>query len=298
MVKTFSSETKKYFGAHISAAGGVENCPQRAYEIGANTFALFTKNQRQWIAKPLTEESITAFKQQCDHFGFERDKLLPHDSYLINLGNPEKEKREKSINAFIDEMERCNQLDLTLLNFHPGSHLNQISEQSCLSLIAESINIAHQAVPNVVAVIENTAGQGTNLGWHFDQLAQIIDQVDDKDRVGVCLDTCHLFAAGYDLRTYESCELVFSDFERSVGLHYLRAMHLNDSKVPLGKRVDRHDSLGSGHIGWDAFSYIASDPRFVNIPMILETIRPELWAQEIATLKEFELSRKKTVIHS
>ncbi|MBD1558906.1 deoxyribonuclease IV [Vibrio sp. S9_S30] len=275
----------KYIGAHVSAAGGVDKAPQRAREIGANAFALFTKNQRQWAAKPLEEETITAFKTQCEIHGFRADSILPHDSYLINLGAPEQEKLEKSRSAFIDEMRRCEQLGLTLLNFHPGSHLKKISEQACLSLIAESINIAHQAVPNVIAVIENTAGQGTNLGWRFEQLAEIISQVEDKSRVGVCIDTCHAFAAGYDLRTFETCEQTFKAFENTVGMHYLRAMHLNDSKVEFASRVDRHHSLGKGEIGWDCFQYIAQDVRFDGIPLILETIEPEIWKDEIQTLR-------------
>ncbi|MGR5176750.1 deoxyribonuclease IV [Vibrio parahaemolyticus] len=278
---------KKYIGAHVSAAGGVDNVPQRASEIGANAFALFTKNQRQWVAKPLTEEVIANFKSECAKFGFRPEQILPHDSYLINLGAPEIEKLEKSRAAFIDEMERCQQLGLTLLNFHPGSHLKQISEEECLDRIAESINLAHQAVPEVVAVIENTAGQGSNLGWRFEHLAHIIDKVVDKSRVGVCIDTCHTFTAGYDLSTKSACEQTFAEFDRIVGMHYLRAMHLNDSKIPLGGRVDRHHSLGQGEIGWACFEYIMQDPRFDSIPLILETIDPTIWVDEIQQLRRF-----------
>ncbi|MUK60461.1 deoxyribonuclease IV [Aliivibrio fischeri] len=281
----------KYIGAHVSAAGGVDQAPKRAYQIGANAFALFTKNQRQWVAKPLTKKIISDFKANCKRFGFSSDQILPHDSYLINLGAPEAEKLEKSRAAFIDEMERCHQLGLTLLNFHPGSHLKKISEDECLSLIAESINLAHQAVPDVVAVIENTAGQGTNLGWKFEQLAQIIEQVEDKSRVGICIDTCHTFAAGYDLSSKEACEHTFAEFERIVGFQYLRGMHINDAKIELGSRVDRHHSLGQGTIGWDCFEYIMQDDRFNNIPLVLETIDPDLWKDEIAQLRT--LSEKK-----
>ncbi|MEJ3600828.1 deoxyribonuclease IV [Vibrio vulnificus] len=280
----------KFIGAHVSAAGGVDNAPLRAREIGANAFALFTKNQRLWVAKPLEEKTIAAFKANCALLGFSPQQILPHDSYLINLGAPEAEKLEKSRLAFIDEMERCQQLGLNLLNFHPGSHLEKISEKACLSLIAESINLAHQAVPDVVAVIENTAGQGSNLGWRFEHLAEIIEQVEDKRRVGVCLDTCHTFAAGYDLRTPEACEATFAEFERVVGMHYLRAMHINDSKVKLASKVDRHHALGKGEIGWDCFEYIAKDSRFDSIPLILETIEPELWPQEIEQLRKYHLS--------
>ncbi|MGR5093367.1 deoxyribonuclease IV [Vibrio maritimus] len=281
---------KKFIGAHVSAAGGVDNVPQRASEIGANAFALFTKNQRQWVAKPLDEKVIQNFKAECRKYGFRAEQILPHDSYLINLGAPEQEKLEKSRAAFIDEMERCHQLGLTLLNFHPGSHLRKISEQECLDRIAESINLAHQAVPEVIAVIENTAGQGTNLGWRFEHLAHIINKVDDKSRVGVCIDTCHTFTAGYDLRTKEACEATFAEFDRVVGMHYLRAMHLNDSKIPLAGKVDRHQSLGKGEIGWDCFEYIAKDPRFDSMPLILETIEPEIWADEIQQLRLFAIN--------
>ncbi len=285
MGKAMPKLGNKYIGAHVSAAGGVDNAPLRAAEIGANAFALFTKNQRQWAAKPLDPEVIARFKNHCRQYGFGPEQILPHDSYLINLGAPDDEKLSKSRAAFIDEFERCFQLGLSLLNFHPGSHLRQISESDCLTRIAESINLAHQRVPDVIAVIENTAGQGSNLGWRFEQLAEIIDQVEDKNRVGVCLDTCHAFAAGYDLGSEQGCEQVFAEFERIVGMHYLRAMHVNDSKGARGSRLDRHHSLGQGEIGWPCFEYIAKDPRFDNIPLILETINPEIWPDEIAHLR-------------
>ncbi|AJR09877.1 deoxyribonuclease IV [Photobacterium gaetbulicola] len=277
----------KLIGAHVSAAGGVHNSPDNANKIGANAFALFTKNQRQWVAKPLEQDVIKAFKARCQQYGFTPDAILPHDSYLINLGAPEREKLEKSRTAFIDEMARCEQLGLHLLNFHPGSHLKKISESECLALIAESINLAHAAVPNVVAVIENTAGQGSNLGWRFEQLASIIEQVEDKSRVGVCIDTCHAFAAGYDLRSETATDKTFAEFDLVVGMQYLRGMHLNDSKGGLGSHLDRHHSLGEGEIGWDCFRYVMQDSRFDNIPLVLETINPDIWRQEIATLRSF-----------
>lgn len=238
----------------------------------------------------LEAKTISSFKANCKMLGFSAEHILPHDSYLINLGAPEVDKLDKSRAAFIDEMERCNQLGLTLLNFHPGSHLKKVSEQECLATIAASINLAHKTVPDVVAVIENTAGQGTNLGWKFEHLAEIIEQVEDKDRVGVCIDTCHTFTAGYDLRTKEDCERTFAEFDRIVGMHYLRAMHLNDSKVEFASKVDRHHSLGKGEIGWDCFEYIAKDSRFDGIPLILETIDPDIWQQEINTLRQFHLA--------
>ncbi len=290
MTKEVKALNRKYIGAHVSAAGGVDQAPIRAKEIGANAFALFTKNQRQWVAKPLEESTINNFKEQCQQLGFSADHILPHDSYLINLGAPDPEKLAKSRAAFIDEMERCQQLGLKLLNFHPGSHLKLISEQECLTTIAESINLAHKAVPDVIAVIENTAGQGTNLGWSFEQLAAIIEQVEDKSRVGVCLDTCHAFAAGYDLSSFAACEKTFAEFEHIVGMHYLRAMHINDSKGALGSRLDRHHSLGQGEIGWQCFEYIAKDPRFDRIPLILETIDSSEWHAEIATMRHYHLS--------
>ena len=275
----------KYIGAHVSASGGVEQAVLRAVDIGANAFALFTKNQRQWKAPPLKAETIEKFKRFCQVHHFTADQILPHDSYLINLGSPEMEGLEKSRAAFIDEMERANQLGLRLLNFHPGSHLNKISEQDCLARIAESINIAVSKVPNVIAVIENTAGQGSNLGYRFEHLAEIIEQVEDKSRVGVCLDTCHTFSAGYDISSLEQCEKTFAEFEQVVGFKYLRGMHLNGSKTPLGSRKDRHDTLREGTIGTAFCEFIMKDERFDGIPMILETINPDIWAEEIKFLR-------------
>lgn len=278
----------KFIGAHVSAAGGVEHAVLRAQEIGANAFALFTKNQRQWSAPPLTLPAITAFREQCAQHGYGPKQILPHDSYLINLGHPDPEAREKSRNAFLDELQRCEQLGLLMLNFHPGSHLRQISEQECLGLIADSINWALSRSERVIAVLENTAGQGSNLGYRFDHLAEIIEQVEDKSRVGVCLDTCHTFAAGYDLRSRVDCDATFAEFERTVGFRYLRGMHINDSKAPLASRVDRHHSLGKGHLGEGVFRYIMRDSRFDGIPLILETIDPAIWHEEIAWLRQQE----------
>ncbi|HEY5790496.1 MAG TPA: deoxyribonuclease IV [Gammaproteobacteria bacterium] len=276
----------KYIGAHVSASGGVENAPLNAAEIGASAFALFTKNQRQWVAKPLSEESIDAFRANCAAHGFAPQQVLPHDSYLINLGHPEDDALAKSRAAFTDEMERCAQLGLCYLNFHPGSHLNKIDVDACLARIAESINLALAATEGVTAVIENTAGQGSNLGHRFEHLAAIIDRVEDKARVGVCLDTCHTFAAGYDLRSTADCEATFAEFERVVGFGYLRGVHLNDAKSGYDSRVDRHQSLGRGNIGIEVFRYIMNDPRFDGVPMVLETIDPEIWPDEIRLLHD------------
>lgn len=277
---------KKKIGAHVSASGGVELAPANAHAIGADAFALFTKNQRQWVSKPLTAESIELFKKSCADYGFEPEYILPHDSYLINLGHPEEEGLTKSRNAFLDEMQRCEQLGLKLLNFHPGSHLNKVSKEECLDRIAESINHALEKTSGVTAVIENTAGQGSNLGNEFWQLKYIIDRVEDKSRVGVCLDTCHTFTAGYDfLSDYDR---VFEQFDKEVGFEYLRGMHLNDSKKALGSRVDRHDSIGKGLIGNAFFEKLMKDPRFDNMPLILETPDETLWAEEIAWLRSVE----------
>ena len=277
----------KYIGAHVSASGGVENSPVNASKIGANAFALFTKNQRQWKAKPLTAENIDKFAINCEKYDYKPEQILPHDSYLINLGNPDPIALEKSRNAFLDEMQRASQLGLTLLNFHPGSHLKNISVDECLDMIAESINLALDQTQGVVAVIENTAGQGSNLGFEFEQLAHIIDKVEDKQRVGICFDTCHAFAAGYDLVSREACDATFAKFEEIVGFNYLRGMHLNDAKKPVNSRVDRHETLGNGEIGITAFQYIMQDKRFDDIPLILETPDPAGWSEEINMLRRF-----------
>lgn len=274
----------KYIGAHVSASGGVENAPLNAQAIGATAFALFTKNQRQWKARPLTDQSISQFRDNLNAAGIAAEHVLPHDSYLINLGHPEAEALQKSRETFLDEMRRCEQLGLKLLNFHPGSHLKKIPEAESLALVADSINWALDQTKDVIAVIENTAGQGSNLGHRFEHLATIIEGVEDKSRVGVCLDTCHTFTAGYDLRTTDACEASFAEFERIVGFNYLRGVHLNDSKPDLGSRVDRHESLGKGKLGWTVFDYIMNDRRFDDIPMVLETIDDSLWADEIKQL--------------
>lgn len=277
----------KYIGAHVSAAGGVENAPINANAIGATAFALFTKNQRQWVAPPLSEKSIKAFRDNCQKFGYEPFQILPHDSYLINLGHPEKEGLLKSREAFLDEMFRCGQLGLDRLNFHPGSHLNKTDEESCLKTIAESINIALDKTNNVTAVIENTAGQGSNLGYVFEHLRFIIDHVEDKSRVGVCLDTCHTFTAGYDLLSEEKLNDVLNRFDAIVGFKFLKGMHLNDSKKELGSKVDRHDSLGKGFLGTEPFKWLMKNKWLDNMPLILETPDETLWSEEIALLKQW-----------
>ncbi len=277
----------KYVGAHVSASGGVENAPENAHAIGAKAFALFTKNQRQWFSKPLTENSIRLFRENCEKYGYAPNQILPHDSYLINLGHPEKEPLEKSRAAFLDELQRCEQLGLDRLNFHPGSHLKRITEEASLNTIAESINWALDKTKGVTAVIENTAGQGTNLGYRFEQLATIIDRVEDKSRVGVCIDTCHTYTSGYDIKTEAGYNNTFANFGSIVGFQYLKGIHLNDSKKELASRVDRHDNIGKGFIGPDLFRRIMNDPRFDDMPLILETPDTNLWPLEIEMLYAF-----------
>jgi deoxyribonuclease-4 len=277
----------KYVGAHVSASGGVENAPLRAKDIGAKAFALFTKNQRQWNAKPLSEKSVDEFKKNIKIAGIEPKHILPHDSYLINLGHPDKDKLQKSREAFIDEVERCEILGLDRLNFHPGSHLREISEDECIKLIAESINLALQKSKGISMVIENTAGQGSNIGYRFEHLAKIIELSDDKSRMGVCIDTCHMFSAGYDMRDKESYEKSFAEFDSVVGFEYLKGMHLNDSKVPFASKKDRHHSIGEGEIGAEAFRLIMNDPRMDDIPLVLETIDETIWDKEIEMLYGF-----------
>jgi deoxyribonuclease-4 len=277
----------KYIGAHVSAQGGVENAPVNANQIGAKAFALFTKNQRQWFASPLTKASIKSFRENCEKFDYKPFQILPHDSYLINLGHPEKEALEKSRDSFLDEMQRCEQLGLDRLNFHPGSHLNAISVDECLKRIAESINIVLDKTNGVCAVIENTAGQGTNLGHKFEQLGEIILHVEDKSRVGVCIDTCHAFTSGYNVKTAEGFADTFKQFDEIVGFKYLKGMHLNDSKKELGTRVDRHDNLGAGLMGEEIFYLIMNDLRFDDMPLILETPEESFWEAEIKKLYSF-----------
>lgn len=277
----------KYIGAHVSIAGGVENAPLNAAAIGAKAFAMFTKNQRQWTSPPLTETSIEAFKANCRKHGYAPEHILPHDGYLINLGNPDPVKREQSRKAFTDEMKRCMLLGLDRLNFHPGSHLREIPEEECLRLIAESVNAALDETEGVTAVLENTAGQGSNLGYSFEQLARIMEMIRDTSRIGVCIDTCHSFAAGYDLKSEEGYEKTMEAFERTIGFRYLRGVHLNDSKSVLGGHLDRHNSIGRGELGLEPFRRMMNDPRFDNVPMVLETIDETLWPEEIRLLYSF-----------
>ena len=277
----------KFIGAHVSAQGGVENAPLNARAIGATAFALFVKNQRQWSAPPLSEESVMRFKKNCAECGYAPQAILPHDGYLINLGQPEPEKRRRSVEAFVDELQRCAALGLDRMNFHPGSHLRLVSEEEDIAIIASSVREALERVPGVTAVFENTAGQGSNMGFRFEQLAAMLEKVDLPDRVGVCIDTCHAFASGYDLASPESFDRVWREFDRLIGFKYLKGMHLNDAKAGAGSHLDRHESLGQGTLGWSPFERLMKDPRFDGIPLILETVDPDLWPEEIAKLKSW-----------
>lgn len=274
----------KFVGAHVSTEGSVAEAPLRAAAIGAKSFALFTRNPSRWKSPVIKPQTAELFRSRCEELGYTADVILPHDSYLINLGAPDAEKLAKSREAFADEIARCEQLGLSMLNFHPGSHLNEIETDRCLDLIAESINMALDNSKGVKAVIENTAGQGSNLGFTFEQIAHIIDKVEDKSRVGVCIDTCHTFAAGYDLKSESGYEQSWKQFGDVIGFEYLSGMHINDSKKGLGSKVDRHEVIGEGTLGLEFFRRMMNDPRLDNIPLILETPDIERWQQEIELL--------------
>ena len=279
----------KYIGAHVSSSGGVENAPINAHDIGAKAFGLFTKNQRQWISAPFTKANLDSFKKNCEKYGYLPWQIMPHDSYLINLGHPEKEGLQRSRNAFLDEMQRCEQLGLDRLNFHPGSSLGKITPEECLKIVAESINIVLDKTKGVKAVIENTAGQGSNVGYTFEQIRFIIDLVEDKSRTGVCFDTCHAYTSGYDIKSEDGYQKTFLQFENIIGFKYLKGIHLNDSKKDLGSRVDRHDQIGEGLLGEEVFRRIMNDSRFDNIPLILETPDESRWKEEILMLYRLEV---------
>jgi len=275
-----------YIGPHVSASGGVENAPLNAAAVGANAFALFTKNQRQWSAPPLSAQNISLFKERCAQNGYHPDFILLHDSYLINPGHPDPDALQKSRLALLDEMQRCEHLGLKMLNFHPGGHLNLTSLEECLVIVADSVNFILARTQGVTAVIENTAGQGTNVGFQFWHLAAIIDRVEDKSRIGVCIDTCHTFTSGYNLADATQYAAVWEEFEKTIGFQYLKAIHLNDSKKELGSRVDRHENIGKGFLGISFFERMMNDQRFARIPLILETPDESLWAEEIHLLQK------------
>lgn len=274
----------KYIGAHVSAEGGVQNTPLVAHNIGAKAFALFTGSSNRWVSKDITPDIAAQFKDNCSKYGFSPDYILPHDNFLINLGSPDSKKLVLSRKSFLDEMRRCEQLGLRMLNFHPGSHVNLMDEDACLALIAEGINITLDKTSGVTAVLESTAGQGSNLGWRFEHLAAIIDKVEDKSRIGVCVDTCHTHSAGYDLASEDGYKKTWDEFDNIIGREYLRAIHLNDNKRQLGSRIDRHEEIGKGILGIEFFKRFVNDPRFNNMPVILETPNMEIWHEEIDLL--------------
>lgn len=276
----------KYVGAHVSVNGGVATAPLNANAIGAKAFALFTGNPSRWASRMIADEEADLFKLRCEEFGYTPRVILPHDNFLINLGSPDSKKLAMSRKSFLEEMQRCEKLGLTMLNFHPGSHLNEITEEECLDKIAESINLTLDKTNGVSAVIETTAGQGSNLGWDFSHVAHIIDKVEDKSRIGVCVDTCHTYSAGYDLKTSEGYDRTWKDFDDIIGFGYLRGMHLNDDKRALGSRIDRHELIGRGTLGAEFFHRLMNDPRFDDIPLILETPDELIWQNEIAWLYE------------
>lgn len=285
----------KYIGAHVSIAGGVFNAPLHAQEIGSKAFAMFSKNQKRWSEKPLSPEDILQFKETLKAVGISPSNVLVHDSYLINLGHPDEEKRQKSLKAFIDEINRCEQLGLEKLVFHPGSHLKLISEKECLDRIAKSMNEAIATTKSLTLVIENMAGQGSNLGYKLEHIKYLFDKVKNKKRVGVCIDTAHLFESGYDFRTKKQYENFWQEFDKIIGFNYLKGMHLNDSKTDLGSRVDRHESIGKGLIGLEPFKFLMQDPKLDDLPLTLETIDPSIWKEEIELLYSLQNNPKSKV---
>ncbi|KAK0496649.1 xylose isomerase-like protein [Armillaria luteobubalina] len=292
-----------HVGAHVSVAGGVENAVLNAASIGASAFALFLKSPRQWVSSALSPSNIENFKARMKEYHYEPRDVLPHGSYLINLGNPDVEKRQKSYECFLDDLNRCEQLGLEVYNFHPGSSVGATTTGESIGFIAECLNRAHAATTSVVTVLENMAGSGHIIGSDFSHLADIITAVEDKSRVGVCLDTCHMFAAVsrtcYVSRSNGSRATIselrkdgLTEFDQQVGLSYLRAMHLNDSKTDLASNRDRHENIGMGYIGLESFLHILTDPRVQGIPLILETPEPETWATEIEVLNELSICTK------
>lgn len=279
----------KYIGAHVSADPDLSFAPAEAASLGASAFAFFTAPPQRWRSPDPSPELCEAFRRNCESHGFSPDTILPHAGFMINLGSPDKRKLALSRLAFTDEFRRCQLLGLRMLNFHPGASLGKIDDEQCLRLIAESINISLSRTEGVKAVIENTAGQGSNLGWKLDQIAFIIDLVEDKSRVGVCIDSCHAFAAGLDFSTPEGYDRSWAEFDSVIGRDYLSAMHLNDALRPLGSRIDRHERIGFGTIGPDFFKRLLADPRTDGIPLILETPDETLWPEEIKQLYGYSL---------
>lgn len=278
----------KWIGAHVSASGGVRNAPENANRIGATAFALFVKNQKQWFVSDLNEEEIDAFKENCKKYSYKADQILPHAGYLINPANPDPEKRKKSLDSLVQEMERCRLLGLNRLNLHPGSHLGLVSEAEAVELVAKTMDLALEKVDGITLVLENTAGQGNGIGSDFGTIGSILSQMKFSDRAGFCLDTCHAYSAGYDLVSEEGYKKTLTEIEKKIGIKRLKGVHLNDSKTPFESKKDRHESLGKGSLGWDPFKRIMQDKRFNKVPMVLETVDETIWPDEIAELKKFD----------
>lgn len=278
----------KRVGAHISAAGGVFNSFDNNSAVSGKAFACFLKSQRKWASPPLTDSDVSKFNEKALEFNFDRKFILPHGSYLINLANPDPEMRSKSFDNFIDDLQRCHRFGISLYNFHPGSTVGKCSVSQALDHISESINRAHSVVPDVIVVLETMAGQGNVVGSKFEELRDIIAKVQDKSRIGVCIDTCHIFSAGYDIRSKKAYDKTMEKFDSTVGFKYLKGVHLNDSKTGFNEGKDRHENIGKGKIGLNTFKYIMNDPRFDNIPMVLETPASESDSIEIYS-KEIEL---------
>ena len=280
--------SRHYFiGPHVSAAGGVANAPRNAHALAATGFALFVKNQRQWKAPPLSPAEISAFAEQMNACGYTPAQVLPHAGYLINLATPDDAAYAKSLAAFLDEARRCIALGLDKLNFHPGSHLRLITPEAACARTAAAINSVLRETDGITLVIENTAGSGGLIGSRFEELKMILDGVDTPSRVGFCLDTAHAFAAGYDLQTRDGFLRTIDTFGKIVGMGFLKAMHLNDSRVGLDSHVDRHETLGNGALGLEPFKCILRDERFQNMPLILETPDESRWTEEVQMLKDF-----------
>lgn len=276
--------TKLSIGAHTSAAGGAQNALYEGASIGATTIQLFTRNQKQWHGKKYSEEEIALWEKAMDETGLV--DVMSHDSYLINLGSPDKEMLRKSRAAFHEELERCQTLKIPYLNFHPGAATTG-TEQECLDTIVESLlELEPLCKGKTRILLEATAGQGTSVGHRFEHLGYLLKETHKKIPIGICIDTCHIFAAGYDIRTKEGWKKVLHEFDQIVGLDHLYAFHMNDSMKDLGTRVDRHAPLGEGKIGLECFDFLMTHPRTRHLPKYLETPGgPPLWKQEIELLR-------------
>ena len=275
---------EQLLGAHTSTAGGVSKSIERAEKLGFTAIQIFTKNNNRWFQKPFDEKEIDKFKSNLKNSNIKF--IVSHDSYLINLCAKDKSILKKSREAFLDELTRCEQLGISYLNFHPGSHLGA-GEKEGIKLIAESLNIIHNKTKNfkVSSMLEATAGAGTAIGYRFEQLREIIDMVEDTKRMSVCIDTAHIFAAGYDIKNPKNYKKVIKEFDEIIGLDRLKCFHMNDSKKELGSRRDRHEHIGKGFIGKDGFANIMNDKRLKNIPKILETPKGKQMKEDIRNLK-------------